>query len=770
MFDHLICGSKMKKMKYLILLISIISTFFGLSQTLLIPQNAEWKYFDQGGLDNEDWTSVSFDMTSWSQGDAQLGYGDGDENTVVSYGGDDNNKHITTYFRKEIVINNPSAFASLHLELLRDDGAVVYLNGQEVWRDNLPVGPILASTQATTSIAWPNEDDWISTSISASYLIQGLNVIAVEIHQRDGQSSDVSFNFKMTANYDLDANVVRGPYLQKGNQNEIVLRWRTDIPTDSRVLYGISPANLNQQVVIPDFTTEHSVKLVGLSPNTIYYYSIGSYSNVYAEGSNLFFETLPEQGKEESYKFVVLGDAGTGYQEQLDTKNAILNYGGNHYDGVILLGDNAYQSGFDSEYQDNFFNNKYNEIFENTIIWPAPGNHDYNNHIPFSPDPAYFNIFDVPTNGECGGYPSNTEKYYSFNYGNIHFISLDSYDVPRASDGVMATWLEQDLQANTLPWIIAYWHHPPYTKGSHDSDNGLLDGELIEMRENLVPILEEHGVDLILNGHSHSYERSVLIDGHYGSAASYAPSIHGVQTNGGTYPTECPYVKKDLRGSHDGAIYCVMGCSGKVSGTSSGWPHPIMHSYNNTDRGAMVLEVEGNRLDATFITSTGILRDKFTVVKGVGKKKEINVCVNEQFVLNSSWDSDTTIWLPMNVTSELLEMSSLTNTTIYATDELGCVTDTFDIILSFDDSCSQTNVSEFQAIDLTVDYLNGNLTITQGTNFYSEFEVYNSVGQIIGEMQVSSNQETKPLTLKSKGTYFLKPKKSHKAVKFIYYD
>jgi 3',5'-cyclic AMP phosphodiesterase CpdA len=81
----------------------------------------------------------------------------------------------------------------------------------------------------------------------------------------------------------------------------------------------------------------------------------------------------------------------------------------------------------------------------------------------------------------------------------------------------MLTWLENDLAATDKQWIIAYWHHPPYSKGSHDSD---LETWSIEMRTNVLPILEAHGVDLVLTGHSHSYERSYLLNGHYGSSTT----------------------------------------------------------------------------------------------------------------------------------------------------------------------------------------------------------------------------------------------------------
>ena len=550
-------------------------TLFG--QNLLIPTNSPWKYADQGPVPM-DWNTLAFDDNPWLQGNAELGYGEGDEGTVVSYGPSSSNKHMTTYFRKTITIADPSIFASLTGELKRDDGAVVYINGNEVWRSNMPGGLIGFNTPSDGTVAWPFEDDWYFADFSATYLQPGNNVIAVEIHQDEPSSSDISFNFALKGNLTLNASLVRGPYLQKATQNSMILRWRTDVPTDSKVRFGISPSNLNSVIVSPAFETEHTVEVTGLNPGTTYYYSIGTNNTVYASGLNHFFETLPLAFEDEVYSFLVLGDAGTGEQGQIDTKNAVLNFAGtSHFNGVLLLGDNAYQSGFDNEYQDNFFANKYNEIFENTVIWPAPGNHDYNNHIPFSPSPAYFDIFNCPTNGESGGVPSGTEKYYSFNHGNIHFVSLDSYDVSRSASGEMATWLQQDLSVNQMEWVVVFFHHPPYTKGSHDSDNTFfLDGELVDMRENILPIMEQYGVDLVLNGHSHSYERSMLIDGHYGSSDSFGAQ-YTKDSGSGSYPVDCPYEKHTENGvGHQGTVYAVVGCSGKISDVQSDWPHPVI--------------------------------------------------------------------------------------------------------------------------------------------------------------------------------------------------
>src|SRR5205823_9520894 len=137
----------------------------------------------------------------------------------------------------------------------------------------------------------------------------------------------------------------------------------------------------------------------------------------------------------------------------------------------------------------------------------------------------------------------------------------------RSPGGAMLTWLEQDLSANTNDWLIAFWHRPPYSFGTHNSD---FEFNMVEMRENAVPILEAHGVDLVLNGHSHNYERSYLMDGHYGSSTTLTPSMIKDSGNGQPDGTG-PYVKNGLGPTpHQGAVYVVAGSSGWVT-LDGGW-------------------------------------------------------------------------------------------------------------------------------------------------------------------------------------------------------
>ena len=164
-----------------------------------IPRGATWKYHDGGVSQGSTWRAAAFDDSSWLAGRGQLGYGDGDEITTVSFGADPNLKHPTTYFRTGFTVADPAQVIQLDLSLLRDDGAVVYLNGTEIWRSNMPAGSITYTTLASSPQGGAEETTWLGLSISPALLIAGNNVIAAEVHQDNRGSSDLSFDFVLTA-------------------------------------------------------------------------------------------------------------------------------------------------------------------------------------------------------------------------------------------------------------------------------------------------------------------------------------------------------------------------------------------------------------------------------------------------------------------------------------------------------------------------------------------------------------------------------------------
>ncbi len=423
-------------------------------------------------------------------------------------------------------------------------------------------------------------------------------------------------------NVQAQISVIRGPYLQSATSSSIILKWRTNAATDSKVWYGTTAGSLDLSEIDGAVTTEHQVQLTGLTPNTVYYYAVGSSSNMLTGNTtNHYFKTAPTIGTEQPIHMWVLGDCGMGNSDARAVRDAYYNHiGTDHTDMILMLGDNAYTDGTDAQYQTAVFQNMYEDKLRNTTLWSCPGNHEFYNGYTFSSTQtgAYYDIFTFPTNGEAGGLASGTEAYYSFDYGNMHFITMDSHDTDRNPGSPMLTWLENDLAATTQKWIIVLFHHPPYTKGSHDSDwYADSQGRMYEMRENVLPILENYGVDLVLSGHSHAYERSYLMEGHYGVSSTFDPGTMIIDPGNGKEDGDGVF-EKDVTGGNtspgaDGVIYVVAGASGKVKNTF-GLNHPAM-MVSMAEMGSVLLDVDGDRLDFQYLNRYGVIRDYFTISK-----------------------------------------------------------------------------------------------------------------------------------------------------------
>jgi hypothetical protein len=165
---------------------------------VLVPGGATWKYLDNGSDQGTVWHEPGFNDTEWKSGPAQLGFGDGDEATVLRRG-DGDRGFITYYFRRAFEVSTVEGISALTLRLLRDDGAVVYLNDHEVFRSNMPDGPITFNTLAAQTIGPDTENLFLSAFIDPHLLVSGRNVLAVEVHQVSVTSSDVSFDLELIA-------------------------------------------------------------------------------------------------------------------------------------------------------------------------------------------------------------------------------------------------------------------------------------------------------------------------------------------------------------------------------------------------------------------------------------------------------------------------------------------------------------------------------------------------------------------------------------------
>lgn len=404
------------------------------------------------------------------------------------------------------------------------------------------------------------------------------------------------------------AKIIRGPYLQNFTASSGVIRWRTDVPTESRIYYGKKGPEKNLMVEDGGLSTEHELKITGLKPNHTYFYSIGNLEKV----DNQWFQTLPKTGSEKAIRIWALGDFGTGNRNQLLVRDAIKAFMKEKpIDAWIWLGDNAYGSGKDVEYQKNVFDIYQADFFPNTKLWPNPGNHDYKDNKD-SKKLAYYQNFTMPTDGEAGGIASGTEAYYSFNLGNVHVVSVNSEETSEDgtsiidSTGLQAQWLKKDLAANKLPWTIVYFHEPPYSKGSHNTDT---DEEMTKVREQIVPILERYQVDLVLAGHSHSYERTLPIRGHYGIDASFDTSKHVVAKE--SKPNHYLVDKNKPQGT----IYIVAGSGGQLGKSQPDFPLKSSAYSTVALGGSLILDVKGRKLVGRWIGSDGRVHDEFSIQK-----------------------------------------------------------------------------------------------------------------------------------------------------------
>jgi hypothetical protein len=311
----------------------------------------------------------------------------------------------------------------------------------------------------------------------------------------------------------------------------------------------------------------------------------------------------------------VLGDPGTKSADQIAVRDVYYKFtGSRRTDLWLLLGDNAYPDGTDTDYQKAIFD-LYPEMLCSSPVWPTLGNHDGKSANSITQSGVYYDTFTLPTMGQAGGVPFGTEAYYSFDYANIHFICLDSHDTARTADGAMMRWLKADLAATARDWIIAYFHHSTYTKGTHDSDKDTdSGGRMNDMRAIFLPVLEAGGVDVILTGHSHVYKRSPLLDGHYGKSPTFDAAKHVKQKGNGRADGDGVYRKPRTRSPHAGEINMVAGSSGHASAKPVKLDHPAMLIGLN-EAGSVALDIDGLKADLTFLNDKGEKRDWFSIVK-----------------------------------------------------------------------------------------------------------------------------------------------------------
>jgi acid phosphatase type 7 len=286
----------------------------------------------------------------------------------------------------------------------------------------------------------------------------------------------------------------RRPYWQQVTHRSATLLWTAHARMQSAVLVASRPDG--SVVAMAKAVEDRSARtaplvqwnaaLTDLEPDTTYCYELMSSGDVLRRGG---FRTAPLSHTGRPVRFVALGDSGEGSADQRAVYKQLLKV---PFDLVLHMGDIAYDSGTRAQLE-NYFFQMYPDMLELFPIFPASGNHEYETEgaAPFR------EAFSLPENGGPGG----LERWYSYDWGNVHFVVLDTELIgPEQAD-----WLDADLMANRLPWTIVYMHRPPFSSGDHGND--------VNVQLRFVPLFVKHKVPLVLSGHDHHYERTHTLDG-----------------------------------------------------------------------------------------------------------------------------------------------------------------------------------------------------------------------------------------------------------------
>jgi acid phosphatase type 7 len=375
----------------------------------------------------------------------------------------------------------------------------------------------------------------------------------------------------LTAGAAHAAALTRAPYLQRVGPDTAMVAFRLDANCAAEVRYG-TQGSTDQLARSADSGRIHAVTLTGLAPGAEYTYVVDACGSRTAPKR---FRTAPVPGTR-SVHFAAVGDFGTGGSQQKAVFASMLT---RRPELLVALGDNAYSSGTEAEIQNNLFV-PMAAVLSEVPFFPVAGNHEY---VTNQAQP-YLDNFYLPDDS------SGTERYYSFDWGHVHFVGLDSNcaiglaSKDRCTLAAQKAWLEKDLAASQADWKVVYFHHPPWSSGSH--------GSQLLMRREFAPLFERYGVDLVLTGHDHNYERS-----HSMAGDSVAAS------------------------GKRGIPYLVVGGGGASLRTFPSSKPSWSAVRNNTDYGFLDVEVVEGTLSAKLVTPSGTVVDSFTLTKELAPRE-----------------------------------------------------------------------------------------------------------------------------------------------------
>jgi uncharacterized protein (TIGR03382 family) len=364
----------------------------------------------------------------------------------------------------------------------------------------------------------------------------------------------------------------RAPYLQRVGPDTATVAFRLGADCTPEVQFS-AQGSATQVARSRDKGRVHAVVLTGLAPSTEYSYVVNACGDRTRART---FTTAPVPGTRRVH-FAAVGDFGTGGNDQQLVAASML---ARQPELFIAMGDNAYTSGTEAEIQNNLFI-PMADLLAEVPLFSVAGNHEY---VTNQSQPYLDNLY-LPTS------PSGGERYYSFDWGHVHFVALDSScaiglaSKERCTLAAQKAWLEKDLSSNRADWTVVFFHHPPWSSGAH--------GSQLVMRREFGPLFEQYGVDLVLTGHDHNYERSRPMKG------------DGVAPSG-----------------QRGVPYLVVGGGGASLRSFSSSAPDWSVVRNNKDYGFLDVTVIEGTLTAQLVTPAGKIVDSFTLTKQLPPRAE----------------------------------------------------------------------------------------------------------------------------------------------------
>ena len=613
------------------------------SETETVDLTTGWRYLDNNtdpagdsaaaGYDRLSWTKADYDDSSWKTAAGRFGAKRG---AIADLGGGCTpdvllNQYIdgnsgddipAFFFRTTFQVKDAAAVTKLQGQLLYDDAAIVYVNGVKVAAFDEPDGGFSSNLAYGGSNAGDPKTGEISVN-DTPMLVNGTNVLAVELHQGRASSSDIYLavnEFAASAEAESDALEVDSLTVNIGATEDCLgITWY-DTSDQAAVLHfgGKNYTAAVKQASKTGFYVNH-VDLNGLTPSTKYTYTISAGGKTSKEYT---YET-PAFGSD-SFSFAAVGDPQL-YAKSLDaniegwtkTVNEVLS-DGTDYSFLFSLGDqiNEYYAAdgsnldkVEAEYS-GFFNN---ESLSSIALATLVGNHDNGNN-----STLYTEHFQMPG---VTSYGQNKEGDgdYSFTYGGVQFMVLNTSNLSIADH---KAFLEETLKKNpNANWNVVCFHKSMYSVAKHVTED-----DIVQLRTGLSPIFKELGIDVVLQGHDHVYARSYIMGGEDGMTADVQKNADGTALNDIYEPDGVQYVT--LNSGSGSKFYSI---------TNEAFTYTAVQNQEKVPNYSKVSVTPDTFSVTTYRTSDQSVVDTFTLHKKA-ESKELNV---ENLVVNIGATEDT---------------------------------------------------------------------------------------------------------------------------------